>query len=147
MRHIFRCHTRWGDMDAFAHINNVAYLTYLEEARVDLLVGSPNHSTSERTTGGPAFADGIVVARAEIDYLAPLVFDPRGVAVEVWVEKIAGSSFTLAYAIRDDERLHARAKTVMVAFDLTARRPRRLSPDERAYLAAYCDESPSPRLD
>ena len=29
---------RWGDMDAFAHLNNTLYVRYFEEARVRWLV-------------------------------------------------------------------------------------------------------------
>lgn len=36
-RHIFRCPLRWADMDAFGHVNNVAFLRYLEEARIDFM--------------------------------------------------------------------------------------------------------------
>ena len=36
MRHIYQCPVRWGDIDAFQHVNNVAYLEYLQEARVDI---------------------------------------------------------------------------------------------------------------
>ena len=29
-------HSRWGDMDGLRHINNAKYLTYMENARLDL---------------------------------------------------------------------------------------------------------------
>ncbi|MGH8025889.1 MAG: acyl-CoA thioesterase, partial [Pseudoxanthomonas sp.] len=35
---------RWGDMDAFNHVNNAQYLRYLEEARVRWLAGIPGIS-------------------------------------------------------------------------------------------------------
>ncbi|MFD8261664.1 acyl-CoA thioesterase, partial [Streptomyces griseoluteus] len=37
MRHIYRCPLRWADMDAYGHVNNVVFLRYLEEARIDFL--------------------------------------------------------------------------------------------------------------
>lgn len=33
-RHVYRCPLRWSDMDAFGHVNNVAYFCYLPETRV-----------------------------------------------------------------------------------------------------------------
>lgn len=33
-RHLFECPIRWGDMDAFGHVNNVQYLRYLESGRI-----------------------------------------------------------------------------------------------------------------
>ena len=32
----YEINTRWKDMDSFGHINNAIYLTYIENARVDL---------------------------------------------------------------------------------------------------------------
>ena len=40
-RHVYRCPLRWGDMDAQGHVNNAAYLDYLQEARVDFLLSGP----------------------------------------------------------------------------------------------------------
>ena len=34
---------RWGDEDAYGHINNVAFLRYLEEARVRILWSGSGH--------------------------------------------------------------------------------------------------------
>ena len=39
-------HTRWGDMDIFAHINNVAYVRYLEDARTHFLAQLPERPVS-----------------------------------------------------------------------------------------------------
>lgn len=36
-RHIYSCPLRWSDMDAFGHVNNVVFLRYLEEARIDFM--------------------------------------------------------------------------------------------------------------
>lgn len=36
-RHIYNCPLRWSDMDAFGHVNNVVFLRYLEEARIDFM--------------------------------------------------------------------------------------------------------------
>ena len=125
---------RWGDMDAYQHVNNVAYLGYLEEARIDLLF----RLGAER--GLVALRDGLVVARHEIDYRAPLVWHPRGIDVEVWVERVGGASFELAYVVQDAESVYARARSTLVAFDLAAGRARRLTPQEREFLRRFADE-------
>ncbi len=41
MSHHYRCPLRWGDMDAQGHLNNAAFVDYLQEARVDYLLGGP----------------------------------------------------------------------------------------------------------
>ncbi|CAM5612117.1 hypothetical protein SCALM49S_03408 [Streptomyces californicus] len=54
-------------MDAFGHVNNVVFLRYLEEARIDFMFRlAPG-------TNSPVVLGGSVVARHEIDYVRPLV--------------------------------------------------------------------------
>lgn len=133
MRHHYRCAMRWGDMDAYGHVNNVVYLAYLEEARVDMLFGlGAEH-------GQKALSEGVLVARHEIDYKRPLVYHPRGVDIEMWVGAIKGASFEIRYEVRDEQALFARAASVLVPYDLEAERPRRVSAEERAYLARYLE--------
>ena len=97
MRQHFRCAMRWSDMDAYGHVNNVVYLTYLEEARVDMLfaLGSDH--------GDKALSEGVLVAHHEIDYKRPLVYHPRGVDIELWVGAIKGASFEIRYEVHDED--------------------------------------------
>ena len=97
MRHIYRCPLRWADMDAYGHVNNAVFLRYLEEARVDMLF------THAQRGGGERLAEGVVIARHEIDYKRPLIFRPEPVRIETWVTMIRHASFGLAYEVRDDD--------------------------------------------
>jgi acyl-CoA thioester hydrolase len=131
-RHIYLCPLRWADMDAFQHVNNVVYLRYLEEARVDWMFNRASDS------GVTDFAKlGVVVARHEIDYRRPLLYSPEPVRIESWVTRIGNSSFTIAYEVRDDEHVYATASSVLVPYDVDKGRPRRITSDERAYLQEY----------
>ena len=125
-------HMRWSDMDAFRHVNNSAYLAYLEQARVAMFF--------HRNEG---FAGGTVIARHEIDYLHPIVFHPQPLRVETWVERIGGARFTVGYEVFDPFKsgdvLTARAATICVPFDFTTDRPRRLTPEERDLLETFAD--------
>jgi acyl-CoA thioester hydrolase len=120
---------RWSDMDAYRHINNSAYLAYLEQARVALFF--------HRHEG---FSSGTVIARHEIDYLQPVVYHPEPLRVQMWVEDVRGAQFTVRYEVYDGERLAARAATRCVTFDFTRDRPRRLTDEEREVLRSYADE-------
>ncbi|MFD8086272.1 acyl-CoA thioesterase, partial [Kitasatospora sp. NPDC059722] len=51
-RHIYACPLRWSDMDAFGHVNNVVFLRYLEEARIDFMF------TQAAAAGAGEFAGG-----------------------------------------------------------------------------------------
>ncbi len=122
-------------MDAFGHVNNTRFFTYLEEARVDLLfVHAGEEVARER------LSSGIVVARHEIDYKAPLVFRPEPVPIDVWVSRLGNSSFTVRYEVCDDGGpVYAEAATVLVPYDVSAERPRRLSTEERAALEPFLE--------
>ncbi|KQX52883.1 thioesterase [Streptomyces sp. Root66D1] len=121
-------------MDAFGHVNNVVFLRYLEEARIDFMFRlAPGD-------GSPSFSGGSVVARHEIDYLRPLVHRHEPVTVESWVTKIGAASLTIAYEIKDPDVTYVRASTVVVPFDLEAQRPRRITAEERGFLEEYVDD-------
>ena len=146
MRFTFRCPVRWDDMDAFGHVNNVTFLTYMQEARTAMLFGG---DAAEQI---PDLIKGVVVARHEIDYRRPLEWRPAPIEVDVWTAIVKPSSFTLRYEIRDQlvgedaggggagsGAVLAEAMTVLVPFDLGAGRHRRVSAAERDFLNRYLD--------
>ncbi|MFJ4517336.1 acyl-CoA thioesterase [Streptomyces sp. NPDC088816] len=128
MRHIYRCPLRWADMDAYGHVNNVVFLRYLEEARIDFLFRPDKE-----------FKQGSVVARHEIDYKRQLVHRHAPVDIELWVTEIRAASFTLGYEVKDGDQIYVRASTVIVPFDFEAQRPRRITAEEREFLQEYTD--------
>ena len=101
---------RWSDMDAYGHVNNVQFLRLLEDARV---IGFEDWFGQDRSV----LDEGILVARHEIEYLAPLLFRVPPIVVEMWATKIGGAGFDLAYEVRD-----GRAATEATA-STPARRP------------------------
>jgi acyl-CoA thioester hydrolase len=142
-RHIYRCPLRWSDMDAFGHVNNVVFLRYLEEARIDFMFRlAPGD-------GSPSFSGGSVVARHEIDYVRPLVHRHEPVIIESWVTKINAASLTIAYEVKEANdpakaapaQVYVRASTVVVPFDLEAQRPRRITAEEKSFLEQYLDDA------
>ncbi|MBA2697642.1 MAG: acyl-CoA thioesterase [Nocardioidaceae bacterium] len=137
-RHVFLLKPRWSDLDAYNHVNNVTWLEYLQEARVDMLfVHAP-----EREAEG--LAEGVLVVRAEIDYLRPMVFRQAPYPIEMWVSKVGGASFTVAYQIADDDgagnrTVYGRASTVLAPVAMPSGRPRRLSAVEREVLQRFLE--------
>jgi acyl-CoA thioester hydrolase len=122
-------------MDVYGHVNNVVFLRYLEEARVDFMFRLAP-SEDDRS-----FASGSVVARHEIDYLRPLVHRHEPVTVETWVTKMSAASVTLAYEVKDEDQVYVRASTIVVPYDFAEQRPRRLTAEERAFLGEYRDDA------
>lgn len=124
----FTLQPRWGDMDALNHVNNTRYLDYAQEARVGFFL----------ELIGPVRAP-LVVARQEIDYLRPLVYRNQPVAVQVQVQAVGNSSFTLLQTVQEPGEggeVYARVLAIMVGFDRTRGGSRPLSDGERAALTA-----------
>ena len=117
-------------MDAYGHVNNVVFLRYLEEARIDFLFRPDKE-----------FKQGSVVARHEIDYKRQLVHRHAPVDIELWVTEIRAASFTITYEVKDGDQLYVRASTVIVPFDFETQRPRRITAEEREFLEEYRDDA------
>jgi acyl-CoA thioester hydrolase len=129
-RFVYDCPLRWSDMDVYGHVNNARFLTLYEEARVALMfVGA-------RAQGLTSLERGVVISRHEVDYLRPVDYD-HPVRIELWLEEIRPSRFVVAYELFDEAMVASRARSVCVPFDLSAGRPRRLSPAERAFLEPW----------
>jgi len=133
-RHVHEFQVRFGDIDVLGHVNNCRYLTYLEDARVEMFRLDPQRDGLEPFLG-------LVVSRHEIDYLRPLLFGPYKKRVETWVTDLRAASFTLAYEVRDDDRVYVTARSVIVAYDVEKSRPRRLTDAELAFLQRYLQDS------
>jgi len=131
MRYKGKAHVRWNDIDAFGHVNNANYLTYVQESRADFTWWS-----RVRAGEKPLLMD-MVVARAEVDYLEPIYEGGFDIDVEIWVTKIGNSSFDLAYQLSSKGTIHANAKTVQVAVSMETKKSRPLSDIEREYLGRY----------
>jgi acyl-CoA thioester hydrolase len=129
-RFVYQCSLRWSDLDAYGHVNNARFLTLYEEARVALMF------VAARKAGVLSFEQGIVISRHEVDYLRTVDYgDP--VRIELWIEEIRPSRFTVGYELFDDDEVASRARTVCVPFDLATGRPRRLSAAEQEFLAPW----------
>ena len=129
MTHTYYCPMRWGDMDAQGHINNGAYLDYLQEARVDFLMAG-------REVLCRLLGTGVVVTGHQVEYLRPVTFSERPLRIELWIGQVGGARFSVGYEVFDGEELAARARTTAAPFDLATASLRRLTSGERESLHA-----------
>jgi acyl-CoA thioester hydrolase len=137
-RHIYHCPLRWADIDQLGHVNNVVYVDYLQEARVDML------SVHAPVSGGEQLAEGVVVVRHDVEYVAPLKFRFEPVRIETWVTELRAARFTLAYEVLDlgadgGRQVYCRATTVLTPYLFGEERPRRIRPEERAVLERFLE--------
>lgn len=130
---------RWSDMDALGHVHNARFMEYYEAARTELI-----HRLLAEATDWQGV--GLVVRRHEVDYLLPLVYRPRPVAVDSWIERIGTTSITVAYEAVEDDRsvIYGRARTVMVTVDATTGQPVDLPASVRELLRQYLPGEETP---
>jgi acyl-CoA thioester hydrolase len=122
--HEKRLEIRWRDCDAYAHVNNAVYATYLEECRDEWL---------EQVLGADGAVWDYVLARVAIDFRRELVLTDGTVLVRVHLVRIGTSSITLREEIlKIDGTLAAEAESVVVARDPKTGRSRPLAEVERA---------------
>ncbi|WP_235958407.1 thioesterase family protein [Nocardioides acrostichi] len=126
-----RVPVRFSDVDAYGHVNNVTYLEYLQEGRIELigrLWGAAPGAPAEQGRPGPA----LVVARAELDYRVPMVPRAEPYDVHTTIERIGRTSMTFGTEIVDAtgeaETCCARGRVVVVFVDRVTGRP--VQPDE-----------------
>lgn len=128
------CHVdrvRFGDLDAMRHVNNVTYLAYFEDARVQYL----SQVLGEDPLTRRAF--GLIFAECKINYRAPAFYDEE-IRTCVRPGEIARSSVRIEFAMHAvrDERLLAEGYGVVVGYDYAAGRPMPLPDSFRAALTA-----------
>jgi acyl-CoA thioester hydrolase len=121
----------YGDIDAMGHLNNVAYLKYLETARQKYWMSM---------LGSTDFWDvDFVVAHSEIDYRSSVSMG-EVLEIEIHVSRMGASSFDFAYVVRranGSGDLVAEAKTTQVAFDWKSRAKKPLSEERRRQIEAF----------
>ena len=122
---------RWRDMDAYGHVNNAVYLTYLEECRdawLQALLGSEEAGWD------------FVLAHVGIDYRRQLTQADEQVVVTCRLVSFGRSSLRTREEIRRmDGSVAAEAEAVVVPREPSADRSRPLTETERAKLQAELD--------
>lgn len=122
--HEKRIEIRWRDCDAYAHVNNAVYATYLEEARDEWVL---------RVLGEDGDPWDYVLARVAIDFRRELTLDDDEVVVSVRLLRVGTSSVTLGESVRTGGGdLAAESEAVLVARDRETGGSRPLTDRERA---------------
>jgi len=131
--HEKRIEIRWRDLDAYQHVNQAVYLTYLEETLDDWI----------RAVLG--LGDGevwhYVAAHVSIDYRNELRLEDRQAIGSVRLERVGTKSVTARAELRaPDGRVAAEAELVIVSRDPETGVSQPLTGDERAAFEAARSE-------
>ena len=103
-----KINTRWKDLDAFGHINNAVFLTYIEDARIQFFKRW-RINYKERS---------LIVASAKINYLRQ-VTHPSDLVIAQKVSRIGTKSFDIfsVVFIENESSPVCESTIISVAFD------------------------------
>ncbi|HJT64770.1 MAG TPA: acyl-CoA thioesterase, partial [Candidatus Limnocylindria bacterium] len=113
-RHHTRLEVRFRDIDAFGHVNNASFVTYLEQARVRFLIDVLRVDVVQSLP--------VILAALQVDFRSPILFGDE-VGIGTRVDWIGNTSLSMSHRMtargdgEDSERVVAEAGTVLVAYD------------------------------
>jgi acyl-CoA thioester hydrolase len=128
-RHRTTLQVRFRDIDAFGHVNNAVFFSYVEQARIRYLLDVLQPATTfDRMP--------LILARVELDYRSPILFGEE-VTVATCVDRIGRSSIGMRHRMTADERLVGDVTTVLVTYDYEGARPKPVPDDWRARIGDH----------
>jgi acyl-CoA thioester hydrolase len=143
-RHRTTLQVRFRDIDAFGHVNNAVFFSYVEFARIRYLLDvlRPERPFDELP---------LILARVELDFRTPIAFGEE-VVVETRLERVGRTSFDMVHRMvaGPEGRLVGDVQTVLVTYDYATARPipvpdewrRRFGAHERR---SFDTDAPRPR--
>ena len=108
---------RWGDMDAFGHVNNTVYFRYFEDARMAFFEQTGVNQHKLATQEGP------ILASTQCDFRAPLSH-PERIRVVTWAEQFKPKRLTMQYRVfsLNQPKLVAEGSGLVVFYDYAQNR-------------------------
>lgn len=101
----------WGEMDAFAHVNNIVYFRWFESARIAYF--------DRIAFREPAANDGVapILASTQCRFRLPLAY-PRRIRIGARISVLDRDRFTMEYRVvtADDDQLAAEGTGVVVSY-------------------------------
>jgi acyl-CoA thioester hydrolase len=140
---------RWSDFDAYAHVNNAEMLRLLEEARIQAFwrpdEGAGPGADTAVLDARPGAETISLIARQEIEYLAPIPYMRAPIDIEMWIGRMGGASLEICYELFspsgvEPRMLFTRAATTLVMVTAATGKPQRIPDELRAIWAPYVDE-------
>jgi acyl-CoA thioester hydrolase len=131
LRHRTPLQVRFRDTDAFGHVNNAVFFTYIELARIRYLLDVLQPPE-------PFERMPLILARVELDFRSPIMFG-EDVEVATQVDRIGRSSIAMSHRMTAgaEHRLVGEAQSVLVTYDYEIARPMPVPDDWRQRIGAY----------
>ncbi len=112
-----------ADIDAQNHVNNVAYVRWIQDVAVAHWMSRTDAATREKLTW--------IVTRHEIDYKKP-AFENEEITVTTWVGEPTRVSWERFTEITRGETLLVKARSVWCLIDRESSKPTRISAEMKA---------------
>lgn len=127
-------HLRWSDVDAYGHVNNVAIVGLLEQARVRAFWSDTAPVLPPLTSASDVW---VLVADVQVKYVRPIDHRTEPIHAEVSVAKCAGASFGIGCRLLVDREECVTAGTTMTLVDGATGRPMLIGAELQAQLLAF----------
>lgn len=135
---------RWGDMDAYGHINNVQIVRILEEARIAAFgpprgAGQPGVEPVVSLFNDLPEGTMALVVDHKIRYVRTLEYRNVPARVQVWIGAVKGASFDIHYRIKDPVTGEdcVKASSHLAFVDNATGQVRRLTPLQKERLGPF----------
>lgn len=117
---------RWGDQDAFGHVNNTVHIGWFESARIVYLEQSGLEHLMNEEGLGPILASISCHYKRQLGY-------PDTVQIGARVSRVGNSSMTMEHAVYSENLgvIAAQGDSVVVVFDYQKQKPQRVPPHIR----------------
>ncbi len=117
---------RWGDCDAFGHVNNASYLTFFEEVRIDYW----------KAVAPDVPFTGMAIVHSSVDFKGQ-AYPGDILTIRVAVTELRRTSFWAAYEVLRGDQVVATGRSAQVFFDYGTQRPAPIPEAFRERVASY----------
>lgn len=130
----------WGEMDAFGHVNNVAYYRYMESSRVAFCSAVGWMPTGSQGQSGV----WPILHSAQIRFRSPVVY-PDTLKIIAHPREVLEDRFTLAHELYSEKqaRLVAQGSGIIVSFDFSANAKAPLPSSVRERVLKFAQHAPT----
>lgn len=110
--HSLEIQSRFGDYDAFRHVNNNAYLQYFDLGKMSFMEAVAGHSFEPKDMSA-------VIVNINVNFYAPTVLG-EAVTVKTGISHVGERAFTVYQQVvsRTTGQVKATAETILAGFDI-----------------------------
>ena len=116
----YKIKTRWKDLDAFGHVNNAVFATYIEDARVSLFKRWDLSPISGKKS--------VIAASLKIDFIKQLTH-PSEIIIGQKISRIGTKSFDIHAIIYKEDSMICDTMLTCVCFDYIEQKSVKIFPE------------------